>query len=115
VEERAALPDGREAAVRIGVPDDPYVEQRELETVSLELHVDGERVAVLNTVLAVEADGDARALAREIASKLESGELEPSAGALEPLATGGPERPRSAFRPRRRGVAARGAPTAPCP
>ena len=86
VEAAATLPDGREAVVRVGVPDDPYVARRDLDTVSLELHVDGEVAAALNTVLDADQESEALALAREIAAKLESGELEPTAGAIEPLA-----------------------------
>ena len=86
VEATATLPDGRAAVVRVGVPDDPYIAKRELDTVALELRVDGEVAAALNTVLDVDQESEARSLAREIAAKLESGELEPTAGAIEPLA-----------------------------
>jgi hypothetical protein len=86
VVETAALPDGREAEIRIGVPDDDYVPARELDTVALEVRVDGEVVAALNTLLEPEQDSEARRLAREIADGLSSGRLEPTAGALEPLA-----------------------------
>jgi len=86
VVETAALPDGREAEIRIGVPDDDYVPARELDTVALEVRVDGEVVAALNTLLEPEQDSEARRLAREIADGLSSGGLEPTAGALEPLA-----------------------------
>jgi hypothetical protein len=86
VVETAALPDGREAEIRIGVPQDDYVPARELDTVALEVRVDGEVVAALSTVLAPEQDSEARRLAREIAEGLSSGRLEPTAGALEPLA-----------------------------
>ncbi len=86
VEASATLPDGRTALVRVGVPDDTYVAKRELDTVALELHVEGEIVAALNTVLDADQESEGRALAHEIAAKLESGELEPSAGAIEPLA-----------------------------
>ena len=85
VEELAALPDGREVLVRIAVPDDPYIATKELETVSLEVFADGEVIAALNTILEPEHTSEARALAREIVSGLESGDLEPTAGALEPL------------------------------
>jgi hypothetical protein len=86
VVETAALPDGREAEIRIGVPDDDYVPARELDTVALELRLDGEVVAALNTVLEPDQDSEARQLARAIAEGLSSGKLEPTAGALEPLA-----------------------------
>ncbi len=86
VEETAVLPDGRAAVVWIGVPDDDYVSQQELDTVALELRVNGETAAALNTVLEPEQVSEARQLARAIVSGLESGDLEPTAGDLEPLA-----------------------------
>lgn len=85
VVERATLPDGREAEIWVGVPDD-YVPKRELDTVALEVRVGGETAAALNTVLDADQDSEARELAREIADGLSSGRLEPTAGALEPLA-----------------------------
>lgn len=85
VEERAALPDGREATIWVGVPDDDYVARRDLDTVAMELRVAGELAATFNTTLDPEHDSEARFLAREIAEGLESGRLEPTAGALEPI------------------------------
>jgi hypothetical protein len=86
VEQSVVLPDGREARVRVGVPDDPYIARQELDTVSLEVWAGDEAVAAVNTVLSPEHESEARALAREVVAGLESGELEPTAGALEPLA-----------------------------
>ena len=86
VRETAALPDGRAVVVSVGVPDDPYVRRRELHTVALELRAGDEVLATLSTVLAPEHTSEARALARQVADGLASGELEPTAGALEPLA-----------------------------
>jgi hypothetical protein len=86
ITETTTLPDGREAVVWVGVLDDPYIDKKELETVALELRVDGEVAATLNTVLDVDQDGEARDLAREVAAGLASGELDPTAHALEPLA-----------------------------
>jgi hypothetical protein len=86
VVETTTLPDGRDVEIRVGVPSDDYVPARELDTVALEVRVAGELVAALNTVLDPEQDSEARALAREIAEGLSSGRLEPTAGALEPLA-----------------------------
>jgi hypothetical protein len=86
IEERVNLPDGRSLLLRVGVPDDSYIPRRELDTVDIEL-VDGDHhLAVLNTVLSADQDSEARELAREIVEGLESGRLEPTAGALEPLA-----------------------------
>jgi hypothetical protein len=86
IERSATLPDGREALVRVGIPDDSYVPRRELSTVAVEL-VLGDRVAAtVNTILEPEQEHEAHVLAREIVSGLESGELEPTAEAIEPLA-----------------------------
>jgi hypothetical protein len=82
----ATLPDGRVVHIRIGVPDDSYIAARELDTVSLELSDEHQHLAALNTVLDVDQDSEARALLAEVVDGLESGELEPTAGALEPLA-----------------------------
>jgi hypothetical protein len=86
VEQTASLPDGREVRIWIGVPDDPYIPRRELRTVDVELVAGEEHLAAVNTVLLPEQESEARALARTIAAGLESGELEPTAAAIEPLA-----------------------------
>lgn len=86
VEQPAALPDGRRLVVRVGVPVDPYIRQRENETVVIELLEDGEVAATVNTLLRPRHESEARALAQDVAARLEAGELEPTAGALEPLA-----------------------------
>jgi hypothetical protein len=80
------LPDGRQAEIWLGVPTDDYVPARELDTVALEVRVDGEIVAALNTLLEPEQTSEGRRLARDLAEGLASGRLEPTAGALEPLA-----------------------------
>jgi hypothetical protein len=82
----ATLPDGRVVHVRIGVAEDSYIPARELNTVTVELADDHEHLAGLATVLDVDQDSEARALLREIVEGLESGNLSPTAGALEPLA-----------------------------
>ena len=86
IEQTASLPDGGEVRVRVGIPEDSYIPRRELDTVDVELFVDGRPVAAVNTVLTVEQESEARALAREIVAGLESGQLEPTAAAIEPLA-----------------------------
>src|SRR5207245_10680255 len=86
VEETARLPDGRETLVRVGVPDDPYIPKRELDTVDVELVLGGRVAAAVNTVLDADQEDEARELAREIVAGLESGKLEPTAAAIEPLA-----------------------------
>lgn len=86
IEETATLPDGRAAVVRIGVPDDPYIAKSQLDTVAVEVRIDETVVATVNTVLDANQVSEARTLALEIVSGLEAGTLEPTAGAIEPLA-----------------------------
>jgi hypothetical protein len=86
VRETATLPDGREVAIDVGVPEDPYIPRSELETVDVELRSDGQVLAAVNTVLDPDQEQEARELAREIKAGLESGKLEPTAGSIEPLA-----------------------------
>jgi hypothetical protein len=87
VEQPVELPDGRSGIVRVGLPDDSYIPRRELDTVALELLIDDRVEATVNTVLDADQEDEAVALAREAAAALGSGELEPTAAALEPLAT----------------------------
>jgi hypothetical protein len=82
----ATLPDGRELQVRVGVPEDSYIPRRELDTVDVELFADGRAVAAVNTVLSADQESEALQLAREVVAGLESGDLAPTAAALEPLA-----------------------------
>ena len=86
IEHTVTLPGGGEVLIRVGVPDDGYIARKELDTVDVELFMDGRHVAVVNTVLTAEQESEARQLAREIAAGLESGKLEPTAGSIEPLA-----------------------------
>jgi hypothetical protein len=86
VEEQALLADGRAVRVRVAVPDDPYIRKRDLDTVVVEVW-DGDRVlATVSSLLSARQTSAARRLARKIAAGLESGSLEPTAGAIEPLA-----------------------------
>src|SRR5918911_1731904 len=59
IEESATLPDGREALVRVGVPDDPYIPRRELDTVDVEILLDGRVAAAVNTILEPEQEHEA--------------------------------------------------------
>jgi hypothetical protein len=86
VEQTATLPDGREVVVHVGVPEDPYIRRADLETVDVELHSGGTVLAAVNTVLDPDQEDEAVELAREIAKGLESGTLQPTASAIEPLA-----------------------------
>lgn len=86
VERTAKLPDGREVRVRVGVPDDSYVAKRHLNTVDVELFEGEVGLAYVNTVLDPDQTSEALSLVREIVGGLESGELQPTASAIEPLA-----------------------------
>jgi hypothetical protein len=86
VEQTATLPDGRAAVVRVGVFDGGYVAQSEVDTVTLDLVIGGEVEATVETVLNPNEVSEALGLAREIASKLESGELAPTAHSIEHVA-----------------------------
>jgi hypothetical protein len=86
IEETAALPDGREVRIRVGMQEDSYLAEGELHTVDVELFAGEEPLAAVSTVLLPEQESEALALARRIAAGLSSGELEPTAAAIEPLA-----------------------------
>ena len=93
VEQAASLPSGETVVVSVGVRRDPYVSPRESETVDVELRAGDEVLGAVNTVLRPDQESEARALAREIADGLTSGRLEPTAGAIEPLASRVPDTP----------------------
>jgi hypothetical protein len=86
LEREVTLPDGRAVLVRIGVPADSYIARADLDTVAIEVLGDGEHLAAVNTVLDADQESEARGLLRDIVAGLEDGSLEPTAGALEPLA-----------------------------
>jgi hypothetical protein len=86
VEQEARLPDGRVVRVRVGLAEDSYIAASELDTVVLELIGDGEHLGAVSTVLDADQESEARGLARQVVSGLETGELEPTAGAVESLA-----------------------------
>ena len=86
LEADAQLPDGRTVHLRIGVPEDGYIKKRDLDTVAIELSARGEHIAAVNTLLDADESSEALGLLREIVAGLESGELSPTAGAIEPLA-----------------------------
>jgi hypothetical protein len=86
LERDAALPDGRSVRVRVGLAEDDYIRSSELDTVTLELYGHGEHLAAVTTILGPDQVEEAADLLRRVVSGLESGELSPTAGALEPLA-----------------------------
>jgi hypothetical protein len=79
----ADLPDGRQARVRVAVPDDSYIPKRLSDTVALDVFIGDEVVATVNTILEPEQEGEAHDLVREIVELLESGRVAPTASALE--------------------------------
>jgi hypothetical protein len=82
----ATLPDGQVVHVRVGIADDSYIPSRELNTVTIELRNDHVHLAAVSTVLDVDQESEGLQLLREVVEGLESGDLEPTAGAIEPLA-----------------------------
>lgn len=68
---------------------DSYIDPRDTETVTVELRSGGEVLAALDTLLEPDDDSEARQLVRDIAGGLASGELEPTAASIEPLADRG--------------------------
>lgn len=86
LEEDATLPDGEVVRVRVGVPDDSYLRQGQLDTVTVEILGRGEHLAAVTTVLGADQESEAHELLREVVTGLESGRLAPTAGAIEPLA-----------------------------
>jgi hypothetical protein len=80
--ETAHLPDGRQAKIRVGIAEDPYIADRDLSTVVLEVRIGG---GVLDTILDPAQVTEAHHLATRVREGLSSGELEPTAHALGPL------------------------------
>ena len=86
IHETARLPDGREVTVRVGVLEDPYIADSELNTVVLELRFGSGVLASVTTILNADQVTEAKHLADRVAEGLRSGELEPHASAIERLA-----------------------------
>jgi hypothetical protein len=85
VVETAHLPDGRQAKIRVGIAEDPYIADRDLSTVVLEVRIGGGVVAVLDTILDPAQVTEAHHLVTRIREGLSSGELKPTAHSLGPL------------------------------
>jgi hypothetical protein len=87
VVEHASLPGGGSVTVWVGVPDDPYIDDKsQLTTVDIQLHEGNGVVASLTTVLEPSQTLEALALAREVKTALEAGEIGLHANELEPFA-----------------------------
>jgi hypothetical protein len=87
VVEHAALPNGGTVTVWVGVPDDPYFDDKsQLTTVDIQLLEGNSVIATLSTVLDPGQDSEARELAREVKVAIEAGEIGLHASELEPFA-----------------------------
>jgi len=85
--EHASLPHGGTVTVWVGVPDDPYYDDKsQLTTVDLQLHEGNGVVASVSTVLDPDQESEARQLARDVRAAIESGEIGLHAHELERFA-----------------------------
>jgi hypothetical protein len=87
VVEHATLPGGGSVTVWVGVPDDPYFDDKsQLTTVDVQLHEGNAVVASVSTVLDPDQDGAGQQLALEVKAAIEAGEIGLHAHELEPFA-----------------------------
>ena len=87
VTEHATLPGGGTVTVWVGIPDDPYINDKSaLKTVDVQLHEGDAVLASLSTVLEPGQAGEALVLAREVKAALEAGTIGLHAHDLEPFA-----------------------------
>ena len=86
VVEHATLPKGGSVIIWVGVPDDPYIDKKDLSTVDIQLHEGNTVIASLSTVLGPEQTSEAVQLAREVKAAIEAGEIGLHASELEPFA-----------------------------
>ena len=85
--EHAVLPGGGTVTVWVGVPDDPYIEDKtQLTTVDLQLREGRSVLASVSTVLDPEDVSEGVALAREVSRAIEAGEIGLHAHDLEQFA-----------------------------
>ena len=85
--EHASLPGGGTVTVWVGIPDDPYIDDKsQLTTVDIQLHEGSAVIASLSTVLDSGHASEALQLAREVKAALEAGEIGLHASELEPFA-----------------------------
>jgi hypothetical protein len=85
IHETAHLPDGRQAHIRVGIAEDPYIADRDLNTVVLEVRIGSGVVATLDTILDAEQVSEAQHLANRVRDGLKDGSLQPTAHSLGPL------------------------------
>jgi hypothetical protein len=87
VVEHASLPGGGTVTVWVGVPDDPYYDDKsQLTTVDVQLHEGNVVIASVSTVLDPDQEAEARGLAREVKAALEAGDIGLHADDLESFA-----------------------------
>ena len=87
VVEHASLPHGGSVTVWVGVPDDPYLDDKsQLTTVDVQLREGNAVIASVSTVLDPDQDSEAHALARELKTAIEAGDVGLHANDLEPFA-----------------------------
>jgi hypothetical protein len=85
--EHAALVGGGTITVWVGVPDDPYFDDKsQLTNVDLQLREGNGVVASITTVLAPDEEHEAHELAREVRAAIEAGEIGLHANDLERFA-----------------------------
>ncbi len=85
--EHVALPGGGTVTVWVGVPDDPYIDDKsQLTTVDVQLREGRSVLASVSTVLEPDDVSEGVALAREVRAALEAGEIGLHAHELEPFA-----------------------------
>ena len=87
VVEHAILPGGGSVMVWVGVPDDPYYNDKsQLTTVDIQLHEASAIVASVSTVLDPDQESEGRQLAAEVKAAIEAGEIGLHAHDLERFA-----------------------------
>jgi hypothetical protein len=85
--EHASLPNGGTVTVWVGVPDDPYFDDKtQLTTVDIQLREGNSVVASFSTVLDPDQSSEALQLAREVKAAIEAGKIGLHASELEPFA-----------------------------
>ena len=85
--EHASLPGGGTVTVWVGVPDDPYIDDKsQLTTVDIQLHEGNGVIASMETVLDPSQTSEALQLARAVKAAIESGEIGLHASELERFA-----------------------------
>ena len=87
VVDHASLPGGGTVEVWVGVPDDPYINDKQaLTTVDIQLREGSQVLASISTVLDPDQASEALQLVREVKAALEAGAIGLHASELEPFA-----------------------------